>query len=207
VVTRSSASTDTDPSTPDAEGKGVDQKEAGQKISAPSAAIDEREVHDLSDAETSSKLKMPDWLTHLDMSMRNEGLLIRKFDLRQSYLTSDQKIWKEHCPRSVSDRMQTIIEIDLLRAGDTEAIDITADGPEPSSQRNQPKASHATAHSAFRWTEQFRVFDRGKQRKIMSLGRTNNLHQMRMLQTRTALPTLCQQTRTAFRGSSAGWGK
>jgi hypothetical protein len=154
VVTRSSASTDTDPSTPDAEG---------------TCGIRE--------------------------------------DVGQSYLTSDQKIWKEHCPRSVSDRMQTIIEIDLLRAGDTEAIDITADGPDPSSQRNQPKASHATAHSANRWTEQFRVFDRGKQRKIMSLGRTNNLHQMRMLQTRTALPTLCQQTRTAFRGSSAGWGK
>ena len=208
VVTRSSASTDTDPSTPDAEGKCVNQKEAGQRNSAPSAAIYEKEVHDLSDAEASSKLEMPDWLTHLDMSKRIEGLLIRKFDLRQSYLTSDQKFWKEHCPRSVSDRMQITIEIDLLGAGDTEEIDITADRPDTSSQRNQPEASHATAHSANRWTEQFRVFDRGRiKSKIMSLRRTNNLHQMRMLQTRTALPTLCQQTRTAFRGSSAGWGK
>ena len=207
VVTRSSASTDTDPSTPDAEGKCVDQKEAGQKNSAPSVAINEKEVHDLSDAETSSKLEMPDWLTHLDMSKRIEGLLIRKFDLRQSYLTSDQHFWKEHCPRSVSDRMQITIEIDLLGAEDTEEIDITADRLDPNSQRNQPEASHATAHSANRWTEQFRVFDRGRINKIMSFRRTNNLHQMRMLQTRTALPTLCQQTRTAFRGSSAGWGK
>jgi hypothetical protein len=41
------------------------------------------------------------------------------------------------------------------------------------------------------------VFDRGRiKRKNMSLVRTNKLHQMRI-----------PQTRTAFRGSSAGWGK
>ena len=97
-----------------------------------------------------------------------EKCLIRE-DVGQSYLTSDQRTWEEHCPRGVSDRLQIVIEIDLLGAIETEAIDISADGPDHNSQRTQPKASHATAHSTNRWTEQFRVFDRGRiKRKNMS---------------------------------------